>query len=88
MQVQQVKTIMRPSEPQLIEDFIDRIPVVGRLWTDALYTWIGVANALNLRELSEDRLQLPDSANIDNLRVDEMSGVIYLEVRDPGRRTA
>ena len=73
MQVQQVKTIMRPSEPQLIEDFIDRIPVVGRLWTDALYTWIGVTNALNLRELSEDRLQLPDSANIVNLRVDEPS---------------
>ena len=73
MQVQQVKTIMRTSEPQLIEDFIDRIPVVGRLWTDALYTWIGVTNALNLRELSEDRLQLPDSANIVNLRVDEPS---------------
>ena len=73
MQVQQVKTIMRPSEPQLIEDFIDRIPVVGRLWTDALYTWIGVTNALNLRELSEDRLQLPDSANIVNLRLDEPS---------------
>jgi hypothetical protein len=71
MQIQQGKTIMRPSEPQLIEDFIDRIPLVGRLWTDALYTWIGVANALNLRELREDRLQLPDSANIVNLRVDE-----------------
>lgn len=70
---------MRPSEPQLIEDFIERIPVVGRLWADALYTWVGVGNALYLSELSEDRLELPDSPKVVNLGVN---------APDPAQRAA
>ena len=62
---------MRPSEPQLIEDFIERIPLIGQLWADALYTWVGVANALYLSELSEDKLQLPDRPNVVDLIVDD-----------------
>jgi len=62
---------MRPTEPQLIEAFLERVPVVGRIWTDALYTWVGVANAMYLGELSEDRLELPDRANVVSLIVDE-----------------
>ena len=63
--------MMRPSEPQLIEDFIEGIPVIGRLWVDALYTWVGVANALYLGEMREDKLQLPDRPNVVNLIVDD-----------------
>jgi hypothetical protein len=62
---------MRPSEPALIEDFIERIPLIGQLWADALYTWVGVANALYLREMSEEKLQLPNRPSVVNPIVDD-----------------
>ena len=58
---------MRNTESELLVNFIERVPVVGQLWADALYTWIGVANALNMREMRDERLELPGGPNVIDL---------------------
>lgn len=57
---------MNRNESALIENFIERIPVVGPLWVDALYTWIGVADALNMRKL-QGEFQSPPKAEVIDL---------------------
>jgi len=51
-----------------IEAVIAPIPLVGQIWADALYTAIGLADALNLRHFDGENAPLPTAQNIVELK--------------------
>jgi len=50
-----------------IETVVSPIPLVGQLWADALYTAIGLADALNLRHFNGENSPVPPAENIVEL---------------------
>jgi hypothetical protein len=60
---------MKPNPFALIDSVIEPIPVVGRFWADVLYTFIGLADALNLQQLNGEYAPVPSAENIVELHV-------------------
>jgi hypothetical protein len=50
---------MRTPQAEFIDTIIEPIPVVGSLLADLFYTWSGVADAMNLRQLAPPAPTLP-----------------------------
>jgi hypothetical protein len=50
-----------------IDTLIEPIPVIGRLWADALYTVLGVADAMNLTHWNGENAPVPTTENIVEL---------------------
>lgn len=56
---------MPGTESERLIKFIEQVPVVGSLWADALYTFIGVNDAMQMLALRDDRkLELPSGPNV------------------------
>ncbi len=58
---------MRTSQQQFIDTIIDPIPVFGPLLADLFYTWSGLADAMNLRQLADGIAPLPPGDNVVRL---------------------
>jgi hypothetical protein len=58
---------MRTNEFQFIDAVIDPIPVFGPVLADLFYTWAGLADAMNLRRLSDPVSTLPPGDNVVRL---------------------
>ena len=50
---------MRTPQAEFIDTIIDPIPIVGPLLADLFYTWSGVVDAMNLRQLAPPPLAPP-----------------------------
>ena len=48
-----------PNEFAFIDDSIGKIPVVGAVWADALYVWLGQLHAYALAALRDESLASP-----------------------------
>jgi hypothetical protein len=51
-----------------IDSLVAPIPLVGQIWADALYTAIGLADALNLQHFNGENAPVPTAENIVALR--------------------
>lgn len=61
---------MPSTQTEQLIKMIEQVPLVGSLWADAIYTFIGVNDALHMRELRDDRrIELPAGPNIVDLVV-------------------
>jgi hypothetical protein len=58
---------MKPNPFAFIDNVIDPIPVVGPIWADVLYTFIGLADALNLQHFDAEYAPVPTAENIVEL---------------------
>lgn len=58
---------MRSNEFPFI-DQIEKIPFVGQLWADTIYTMVGLNDAMNLRRLRDENMVFaPANANVVTL---------------------
>jgi len=55
---------MRTTQTQFIDTIIDPIPFVGPLIADLFYTWSGLVDAMNLRQLAPPAAPLPPGDNV------------------------
>ena len=55
---------MKNSPFDFIDTVIDPIPVVGRLWADALYTVMGLSDAFNMRHFNDPNWPVPATRNV------------------------
>jgi len=55
---------MKNSPFDFIDTVIDPIPVVGRLWADALYTVLGLSDAFNMRHFNDSQWPLPTDRKV------------------------
>jgi hypothetical protein len=53
-------------------DQIEKIPFVGQLWADTIYTMVGLNDAMNLRRLRNEKLVFAP-ANADVVTLPERS---------------
>jgi len=61
------ESTMRSNELPFV-DQIEKIPFVGQLWADAIYTMVGLNDAMNLRRLrDENKFFAPANANVVTL---------------------
>ena len=51
-----------------IDSLVAPIPLVGQIWADALYTAIGLADALNLQHFNGENAPVPPAQNIVELK--------------------
>ena len=58
---------MRTNQFQFVDAVIDPIPVFGPVLADLFYTWAGLADAMNLRHLSDPLSTLPPGDNVVRL---------------------
>jgi len=58
---------MKNSPFDFIDTVIDPIPVVGRLWADALYTVMGLSDAFNMRHFNDAHWPVPAQRNVVEL---------------------
>jgi hypothetical protein len=51
-----------------IDALVAPVPLVGQLWADALYTAIGLADALNIQHFNGENVPIPPTQNIVELQ--------------------
>lgn len=55
---------MRTNQFQFIDEIIDQIPVIGTILGDLFYTFAGLNDAMNLRQLAQPVAPLPPGDNV------------------------
>lgn len=78
---------MRSNELPFV-DQIEKIPFVGQLWADTIYTMVGLSDAMNMRQLRDKKMFAPANANVVNLPERAASEAVEVADQDNTEKAA